>query len=162
MNETVSPHSTRVARAGGPVIELVNVSVGAGGRPDSASLEGINWRISAGDYWVIGGVPGSGKSDLLATLAGLYRPLGGTLKLFGRDVAGLSEDEFRRLFRNSPVKRIKHNRFVRNVCVALGNVGTKEDLPILCALAGHPDPLISEHAQWASDEIESREPALTR
>src|SRR5204862_2391577 len=85
---------TRVAGVGGPVIELVNVSVGAGGRPDSAALEGINWRISAGDYWVIGGLPGSGKSDLLATLAGLYRPLGGTLKLFGSDVAELSEDEF--------------------------------------------------------------------
>jgi ABC-type transporter Mla maintaining outer membrane lipid asymmetry ATPase subunit MlaF len=90
----VSPHPTRVAGVGGPVIELVNVSVAAGGRPDSASLEGINWRISTGDYWVIGGLPGSGKSDLLATLAGLYRPLGGTLKLFGNDVAALSEDDF--------------------------------------------------------------------
>jgi epoxyqueuosine reductase len=79
-----------------------------------------------------------------------------------RDLAALSEDEFRRLFRDSPVKRIKHNRFVRNVCVALGNAGTKEDLPILRALAGQPDPLISEHAQWAVGEIESREPALTR
>ena len=94
MSATLSPHSTRNASSGGQVIELVNVSVAAGGRPDSASLEGINWRISTGDYWVIGGLPGSGKSDLLATLAGLYRPLDGTLKLFGSDVAGLSDDEF--------------------------------------------------------------------
>ena len=94
MNEILSPNPTRVAGDGGPVIELVKVSVGAGGRPDSAALEGINWRISAGDYWIIGGLPGSGKSDLLATLAGLYRPLGGTLKLFGSDVAELSEDDF--------------------------------------------------------------------
>ena len=94
MNEILSPNPTRVAGGGGPVIELVKVSVGAGGRPDSAALEGINWRISAGDYWVIGGLPGSGKSDLLATLAGLYRPLGGTLKLFGGEVAELNEDDF--------------------------------------------------------------------
>ena len=94
MKETVSPNPTRVEAVGGPVIELVNLSVGAGGRPDSAALEGINWRISAGDYWVVGGLPGSGKSDLLATLAGLYRPLGGSLKLFGSDVAELSEDGF--------------------------------------------------------------------
>ena len=94
MNETVSPNPTRAAGGGGPVIELVNLSVGAGGRPDSAALEGINWRISAGDYWVVGGLPGSGKSDLLATMAGLYRPLSGTLKLFGSDVAELSEDDF--------------------------------------------------------------------
>jgi len=94
VNETVSPNPTRAAGGGGPVIELVNLSVGAGGRPDSAALEGINWRISAGDYWVVGGLPGSGKSDLLATMAGLYRPLSGTLKLFGSDVAELSEDDF--------------------------------------------------------------------
>ena len=94
MNQTVSPNPRRVAAVGGPVIELVNVSVGAGGRPVPAALEGINWRISAGDYWVVGGLPGSGKSDLLATLAGLYRPLAGTLKLFGSDVAELSEDDF--------------------------------------------------------------------
>jgi putative ABC transport system ATP-binding protein len=94
VNETGSPNPTRVAGGGRPVIELVNVSVAAGGRAESAALEGINWGISAGDYWVVGGLPGSGKSDLLATLAGLYRPLGGTLKLFGRDIAGLSEDDF--------------------------------------------------------------------
>ena len=94
MKDTSSPHPTRVAGVGGPVIELVNVSIAAGGRPDSASLEGINWRISAGDYWVVGGLPGSGKSDLLATLAGLYRPLSGTLNLFGSDVAALSEEDF--------------------------------------------------------------------
>jgi ABC-type transporter Mla maintaining outer membrane lipid asymmetry ATPase subunit MlaF len=90
----VSAHSTRFACVGEQVIELVDVSVAAGGRPDSAALEGIHWRISSGDYWIVGGLPGSGKSDLLATLAGLYRPLSGTLKLFGSDVATLSEDAF--------------------------------------------------------------------
>ncbi len=73
-----------------------------------------------------------------------------------RDLAALSKEEFRQLFRGSPVKRIKHNRFIRNVCVAMGNVGTEEDLPILRSLARHPDPLIAEHAQWAESEIENR------
>ncbi len=94
MNPTASANSSRRRGVGEPVIELVNGSVGAGGRPDSASLEEINWRISAGEYWVVGGLPGSGKSDLLSTLAGLYRPLAGTLKLFGRDVAELREEDF--------------------------------------------------------------------
>ena len=96
MNKTFSPNPQQAAGAAGPVIELADVSVGAGGRPDSATLEAITWRISPGDYWVVGGLPGSGKSDLLATLAGLYRPLCGRLKLFGGDVAGLSEDDFLR------------------------------------------------------------------
>jgi epoxyqueuosine reductase len=81
-----------------------------------------------------------------------------------RDLAALSEKEFRRLFHDSPIKRIKHNRFIRNVCVALGNVGTEVDLPILRSLAHHPDALIAEHAQWAVSEIENRstisQPAL--
>jgi epoxyqueuosine reductase len=73
-----------------------------------------------------------------------------------RDLAALTEEEFRTLFRGSPIKRIKHNRFIRNVCVALGNAGTSEDLAILRSLAQHADELIAEHAQWAVTEIESR------
>jgi epoxyqueuosine reductase len=73
-----------------------------------------------------------------------------------RDLAALTEEEFRTLFRSSPIKRIKHHRFIRNVCVALGNVGAEGDLPILRSLAEHADPLIAEHAQWAVTEIENR------
>jgi epoxyqueuosine reductase len=73
-----------------------------------------------------------------------------------RELALLTEDEFRALFRNSPVKRIKRARFVRNVCVALGNVGTREDLVVLNQLAGDPDPLIAEHASWAVEQIRER------
>jgi epoxyqueuosine reductase len=73
------------------------------------------------------------------------------------ELAALTKEEFRRLFRGSPIKRIKHNRFIRNVCVALGNVGNEEDLLILRALAQSSDPLIAEHAQWAIDEIAGRD-----
>jgi epoxyqueuosine reductase len=73
-----------------------------------------------------------------------------------RSLASLTEEEFRTLFRHSPIKRIKRARFVRNVCVALGNVGTKEDLPVLRRLAQDPESLIAEHASWASEEIGRR------
>ena len=74
-------------------------------------------------------------------------------KLSLRQLAVLTEDEFRALFGNSPVKRIKRARFVRNVCVALGNVGTPEDLAVLDHLARDIDPLIAEHAAWAAEQI---------
>ncbi len=77
-----------------PVIEMVDVSIGAAGVVETVSAEGIHCHIAPGDYWVIGGPPGSGKSDLLATMAGLYRPLKGTLRLFGNDIAHLDEDAF--------------------------------------------------------------------
>ena len=73
-----------------------------------------------------------------------------------RELAALTEVEFRVLFRNSPIKRIKRTRFVRNVCVALGNVGTEEDLPVLQRLTHDPEPLIAEHASWALQEIKKR------
>ena len=73
-----------------------------------------------------------------------------------RDFLALSEEEFRRLFRKSPIKRIKRPRFLRNVCVVLGNTGTGEDLPALEIACQDPDPLIAEHARWATAEIENR------
>lgn len=73
-----------------------------------------------------------------------------------RDFLDMTAEEFRQAFAKSPIKRIKHERFLRNVCVALGNTGTIEDLPKLEERATHESPLIAEHAQWAVTEIQSR------
>ncbi len=73
-----------------------------------------------------------------------------------RDFLKLDDEGFRQLFAKSPIKRIKRNRFLRNVCVALGNVGGVEDLPDLERLAHDEDVLIAEHSQWAIDEIKKR------
>lgn len=73
-----------------------------------------------------------------------------------RDFLAMDEEGFRVLFAKSPIKRIKRSRFLRNVCVALGNVGTKKDLPALERAAGGGDALIAEHAAWAISEIRNR------
>lgn len=73
-----------------------------------------------------------------------------------RDFLAFDDDTFRRVFAKSPIKRIKRNRFLRNVCVALGNTGTIDDLPALSIAAADEDPLIAEHAQWAIAEIKNR------
>ena len=73
-----------------------------------------------------------------------------------RDFLALDDDGFRALFRGSPVKRIKRARFLRNVCVALGNTGIAEDLPALARAAADPEPLIAGHAAWAIREIRRR------
>jgi epoxyqueuosine reductase len=62
------------------------------------------------------------------------------------------------LFAKSPIKRLKHPRFLRNVCVALGNTGTPADLPALTRAAADPDPLVSGHAHWAVLKIRNRHP----
>lgn len=73
-----------------------------------------------------------------------------------RDFLAMDEVAFRAVFAKSPIKRIKRRGFLRNVCVALGNVGTEADLPALEAASRDPEPLIVEHALWAIAEIQKR------
>jgi epoxyqueuosine reductase len=68
----------------------------------------------------------------------------------------LTDAQFRQLFKDSPIKRIKRRGFLRNVCVALGNAGDVSDLPALERAAADPEPLIAEHAGWALEQIETR------
>lgn len=49
-------------------------------------VEGVDWAVAAGDYWVIGGLQGSGKSDFLAMTGGLMPPLRGDYRLFGEQM----------------------------------------------------------------------------
>lgn len=68
-------------------------------------------------------------------------------------MAALTEEQFRALFRRTPVWRAKHRGFLRNVCTAMGNAPRREYRPVLEQLARHADPAVSEHAQWALDQI---------
>ena len=80
----------------------------------------------------------------------------GTVGMALRDYLSLTQDDFRRLFRDSPIKRTKRRGLLRNVCVALGNVGNRDDLPALSRAACDAEPLIAEHAQWAIERITDR------
>jgi epoxyqueuosine reductase len=73
-----------------------------------------------------------------------------------RDFLKLDEQGFRALFRDSPIKRIKRRGFLRNVCVALGNVGSEVDLQFLGTARNDAEPLIAEHAAWAIEQIRRR------
>jgi len=73
-----------------------------------------------------------------------------------REYLQLTDAEFRQLFKDSPIKRIKRRGFLRNVCVALGNAGDVSDLPALERAAAEPEPLIAEHAGWAIEQIGAR------
>ena len=78
-----------------------------------------------------------------------------------RDYLGMTQEDFSAAFKGSPVKRTKRRRLLRNVCVALGNVGTRDDLPALARAANEEEELIAEHARWAIDRIRERTGALT-
>ncbi len=70
-----------------------------------------------------------------------------------REFLSLDEAGFKALFRGSPILRAKRRGFLRNVCVALGNTGTRDDVPALQAAAKDAEPLVREHATWALGRI---------
>ncbi len=71
-------------------------------------------------------------------------------------LAQISEDEFRDIFRQSPVKRARYSGFLRNVAVAMGNQRSERFRQPLENLARLPDPLVAEHARWALAQLESK------
>ena len=61
-----------------------------------------------------------------------------------------SEEEFERRFEGSAIRRIGHERWLRNIAVALGNAPASPAIvAALAARRDHPSPLVREHVLWA-------------
>lgn len=54
------------------------------------ALSGVNLKVNRGDFYVVTGPPGSGKSVLLRLILGLERPNSGAIYLHGQDVTYVS------------------------------------------------------------------------
>ncbi|MDA0988295.1 MAG: tRNA epoxyqueuosine(34) reductase QueG [Chloroflexi bacterium] len=65
----------------------------------------------------------------------------------------MTEAEFKEKFRTSPIKRAKRAGLLRNVCVALGNIGDPSAVPSLVSALHHDEPLVRGHAAWAFGRI---------
>ncbi len=72
------------------------------------------------------------------------------------EILALDEDGFRRRFAGTPILRSRRRGLLRNVCVALGNIGDETVLPALRKAAADFEPLIAEHARWAIDQVNGR------
>ncbi len=75
------------------------------------------------------------------------------------ELFGWSEEEFLRFTEGGPIRRIGHERWLRNVAVALGNALRVADAnvakPLLASLAlraDHSSALVREHVAWALDQ----------
>ncbi|MEQ1622269.1 MAG: tRNA epoxyqueuosine(34) reductase QueG [Methylococcales bacterium] len=66
------------------------------------------------------------------------------------DVFAWTEDEFLRKTEGSAIRRIGHERWLRNIAVALGNAtASKQINDALKEKLQHPSDLVKEHVQWA-------------
>src|SRR5207244_5132037 len=75
------------------------------------------------------------------------------------ELLSLDDAAFKHRFRGTPLLRTKRRGLLRNVCVALGNIGDARALGALERAASADELLIAEHARWAIDQIQAREQA---
>jgi len=81
-----------------PLIDLDNVRLTLGqGDVRTEILKGVSLRLAAGESLAVLGPSGSGKSSLMAVIAGLERADAGEARLAGQDIGGLGEDDLARL-----------------------------------------------------------------
>lgn len=62
------------------------------GKGEITAVDDVNFLVGEGEFVLIFGRSGSGKSTVLGMLAGLIRPTTGTIRVKGLDLAGLSDD----------------------------------------------------------------------
>jgi epoxyqueuosine reductase len=64
-------------------------------------------------------------------------------------LAGMEPEEFRTVFRGSPIRRTKLSGLRRNAVIAMGNSGNTKFVLTLKRLCDDPDPVVAQHARWA-------------
>lgn len=65
----------------------------------------------------------------------------------------MTQEEFSRRFKDSPIKRTKRRGLLRNVAVALGNWGSTDAVPALAVALNDDEPLVRGHAAWALGQM---------
>jgi epoxyqueuosine reductase len=78
-----------------------------------------------------------------------FRPREGLVNPDLEWLATMQPEEFRSVFRNSPIRRTKLSGLRRNAVVAMGNSGDPKFLNTLRVLSEDADGVVAEHARWA-------------
>ena len=98
------------------------------------ALRGVDLSVGRGERIAIMGPSGCGKSSLIAVAAGLERPTGGVVRLFGADLARLGEDGRARLRRGKVA-------LVFQAFHLLPNMSAEENVAAPLELSGTPRPM---------------------
>ena len=82
-----------------------------------------------------------------------FQPRAGNFAPTLLSLIGMTQQEFSRRFKGSPIKRAKRRGFLRNVLVAIGNWGEQRAVPALKKALTDDEPLVRSHAAWALGQI---------
>src|SRR5262249_54652143 len=88
-----------------------------------------------------------------STAAAEFQPREGLVNPALDWLAEMQQEEFRRVFRDSPIRRTKLSGLRRNAVIAMGNSGEKKFISTLVRLTEDSDAVVAEHAQWALSQL---------
>jgi epoxyqueuosine reductase len=88
-----------------------------------------------------------------ASSAPEFQPRAGLVNPALAWLAEMKVEEFREIFRGSPIRRTKYAGLRRNVAIAMGNSGNKDFLPLLDRLSADKEPSVAESADWAKKRL---------
>lgn len=76
------------------VLEVVDLTKKYGqGESEVAALDHVSFSVEKGEFVAIVGASGSGKSTLMNMMGGIDHPTGGSIRIDGRDITSMDEDE---------------------------------------------------------------------
>jgi putative ABC transport system ATP-binding protein len=123
------------------VIDARNVTLTLGsGEARVEILKGIDLAVAPAERLAILGPSGSGKSSLMAVLSGLESPTGGSIRVAGVEITGLSEDGLAEARRG----RIG---IVLQAFHLIPTMTALENVAVPLELAGHVDPFAAARAE---------------
>lgn len=112
------------------ILEAKDLAIGWPGGPVVA--DGINLRLAPGDHLAIVGQSGIGKTTLLYTLAGLLKPVAGSVKIDGVDISSLPRTQAAANFVITPEDaHIFETTILENLRVANGQLSVSEGEELL-------------------------------
>jgi putative ABC transport system ATP-binding protein len=104
------------------VLELEEVTRMYGADPPIPALQGVSFRVAAGEFVAVVGPSGSGKSTLLHLMGTLERPTSGRVAITGFDVAELEDRELAAI-RATRIGFVFQQFFLAEHSTILDNVG---------------------------------------
>ncbi|WP_246576182.1 ABC transporter ATP-binding protein [Actinospica durhamensis] len=146
---------------GRSVIECSSlVRIYRSGKLEVQALQGLDLRVEQGEFIALVGASGSGKSTLLGILSGLDAPSAGSVKVAGRELAGLTKREllaYRRetigfVWQSPPRNLLPHLTALENVALPQTYLGTGRRARRTRAL----DLLETMGVQYCRDRVPSK------
>jgi len=137
ISQEACPFPTRFAE---PAEEPGYAARGPGERPVGVEVEA-------------GPSPGVSHERLPESSCGPLHPGTDAPSLIALLEMALDPEAWEAFSRGSAIRRAGRAGFARNVCVALGNWGAPEAVPVLARALADPEPLVRGHAAWALGRV---------